>query len=137
MAALHAEIEYKFKNIYGKIHRYGDIKGKFKNLKISPVSMIPHKSRAFRTILDILFQLQHLGKLMESLNLATTKQAPDKSMVQLGKYVQRLIALLANNYDPVQPFLFSRLDIKDEFWRLAVSNKDALNFSTYYRKLRQ
>ena len=49
-------------------------------------------------------------------------------MVQLEKCVQRLIALLAENYDPVQPLVFSKIDIKYRFWRLAVSDKDFCNF---------
>ena len=49
-------------------------------------------------------------------------------MVEMGKCVQRLIALLFDNSDPLQLFLFSKLDMKDGFWRLAVSNEDAWNF---------
>ena len=90
--------------------------------------MIPHKSRAYRTILDLSFQLRHLRKLMQSVNSATVKQAPAESMVQLSQCVQRIIALLADNYDPDQLFLFSKLDIKDGFWRLAVSDENAWNF---------
>ena len=128
LEALHAETKEKVKNGYSKVLRYGDIKGLYKKLKISPVAMIPHKSRAYRTILDLSFRLRHLGKLMQSVNSATVKQAPAESMVQLGQCVQRIIALLADNYDPDQPFLFSKLDIKDGFWRLAVSDENAWNF---------
>ena len=53
MAAMHTEMEEKVKNGYAKIHNYGDIKGKSRNLNISPVAMIPHKFRAFRNILDL------------------------------------------------------------------------------------
>ena len=62
------------KNEYAKTHRYGDIKGKFKNLKISTVAMIPYKSKAFRTILDLLFRIWHEGNTMQSVKLATAKQ---------------------------------------------------------------
>ena len=65
---------------------------------------------------------------MESVNSATVKMAPAESMIQLGQCVQRLITLLADNYDPDQPFLLSKLDIKDGFWRLAVNDDDAWNF---------
>jgi len=65
---------------------------------------------------------------MESVNLATVKQAPAESTIQLVQCVQRLIALLADNYDPDQPFLFSKLDIKDGFWRMAVNDDNAWNF---------
>ena len=129
LKALHDETDDKVENGYARVLRYGDIMRNMpKKLKISPVAMIPHKSRSFRTILDLSFRLRHLGKLMESVNSATVKQAPAESMVQLGNCVQRIIALLADNYDPSQPFLFSKLDIKDGFWRMAVSEDDAWNF---------
>jgi hypothetical protein len=65
---------------------------------------------------------------MESVNSATVKQALAESMVQLGNCVQRLIALLADNYDPANPFKFAKLD-KYGFWRLATNkNADAWNF---------
>ena len=129
LEALLAETDEKVKNGYARVLRYRDImKNMPKNLKISPVAMIPHKSRSFRTILDLSFRLRHLGTLMESANSATVKQAPAESMVQLGNCVQRIIALLADNYNPSQPFLFSKLDIKDGFWRMAVNEEDAWNF---------
>jgi hypothetical protein len=65
---------------------------------------------------------------MESVNSATVKQALAESMVQLGNCcVQRLIALLADNYDQAKPFKFAKLDIKYGFWRLATNNADAWN----------
>ena len=129
MKALHAETNEKVANGYAKIVRYGDLQHDMpSNLKISPVAMIPHKSRSYRTILDLSFQLRHKGKLLPSVNDATVKLAPAESMVQLGQCVQRLIALLADNYDPTTPFRFAKLDIKDGFWRLAVNDKDAWAF---------
>ena len=129
LAALHEETIDKVKNGYAKIIRFGDIINDTPpKLKISPVAMIPHKSRAFRTILDLSFRLKHNGKLMESVNSATVQRAPAKAMVQLGHCMKRLVALLADNHDPQKPFKFAKLDIKDGFWRMAVNNQDAWNF---------
>lgn len=129
MQALNNEPDDKVANRYAKVVRYGDIKDHLpKNLKISSVAMIPHKSLSFRTILDLSFRLRHLGKLIESVSSATIKMAPAESMIQLGQCVQCLITLLVDNYDPNQPFLFSKLDIKDGFWRLAVNDDNAWNF---------
>ena len=101
LIALHEETAEKVKNGYATVVRYGDIKDKIPpKLKISPVAMIPHKSRDFRTILDLSFRLRYKGKLLESVNSATTMQAPAESMIQLGNCVTRLIAMLADNYDP-------------------------------------
>ena len=65
---------------------------------------------------------------MQSVNSAAVKQAPAESMVQLGQCVQRIIALLADNYDLDQPFLFSKLDIKDGFWWLDCGEREEWNF---------
>ena len=50
-------------------------------------------------------------------------------MAQLGNCLQRIIAMMADNYDPSRPFIFAKLDIKDVFWRIVVNDDDAWNFS--------
>ena len=40
--------------------------------------------------------------------------------------MQLLIVTLTDNYNEEEPFRFSKPNIKDDFWRLAVSNKDVL-----------
>ena len=56
---LHDKTAEKAKNYYAKVVRYGDIRHNLpKNLEISLVSMIPHKSKLFRCILDLSFQLK-------------------------------------------------------------------------------
>ena len=127
--AFNTELKEKIRNGYSKVVRYGDIKKNLpKKLKISPVAMIPHKSRSFRTILDLSFQLRLKGIIQDSVNSATKRMAPAESMVQLGQCMQRIVALLADNYDPKNPFVFSKLDIKDGFWRMSVNEDDAWNF---------
>ena len=129
VAAFRAEVATKVKNGYAKIVRYGDIKAnRPRKLKLSPVAMIPHKSRSFRTILDLSFRLRLRGKLLPSVNSSTKLQAPAESMVQLGLCMTRLIALLADHCTKGHPFAFAKLDIKDGFWRMAVSEADAWNF---------
>ena len=49
-------------------------------------------------------------------------------MAQLGKVLKRIVAQLADGAEHDTEFLFAKLDIKDGFWRLAVSNDDAWNF---------
>ena len=65
---------------------------------------------------------------MQSLKLSTVKQAPAYSIIQLGQCAQRQIVTLADNYDKNTPFRFAKLDIKDGYWRLEVSNTDSCNF---------
>ena len=90
--------------------------------------MIPHKSRAFRAILDLSFELKTTTSTYNSVNGATTPTAPQQGMVQLGQALKRLIGVLANHHNPSQMFVFSKLDIKDGFWRMSVSEQDAWNF---------
>ena len=127
---LHMETQEKIKGGYLTITTWGKIKNNHPpNLKISPVAMIPHKSRSYRCILDLSFRLKVKNKKISSVNLGTVLRAPQKSMAHLGMVVRRLIHLMADNYDPKHPFVFSKCDIKDGFWRMVVSLKDAWNFA--------
>ena len=51
-------------------------------------------------------------------------------MVQLGLALLRLISTMADHHDPELSFLFSKIDIKYGFWRMAFSDEYAWNF--YY-----
>ena len=116
---------------YAKVVRYGDIKDDIPpQLKISPVAAIPHKSRLFRFILDLSFELIINGQKFPSVNKSTRKQAKQESMDQLGEVIKRILHTMAQarKDDPTQVFHFAKLDIKDGFWRLAVSDQAAWNF---------
>ena len=116
---------------YAKVVRYGDIKDDIPpQLKISPVAAIPHKSRLFRFILDLSFELIIDGKRFPSVNNSTRKMAKQESMEQLGQVIKRILHTMAQarKEDPTQVFHFAKLDIKDGFWRLAVSDIAAWNF---------
>jgi hypothetical protein len=66
------ETKDKIKDGYAKIVKWKDIKTNVPpQLKISPVAMIPHKSRQFQAILDLSFQLRINGKKQPSVNSAT------------------------------------------------------------------
>lgn len=51
-------------------------------------------------------------------------------MDQIGVVIKRILHTMAKarKEDPSQTFHFAKLDIKDGFWRLAVSNAAAWNF---------
>ena len=114
---------------FAKIIKWGTIKNNPPpNLKISPIAMIPHKSRDFRAILDLSFQIRMKGTKQPSVNQSTNKLAPQKAMAGLGRVLQRIIRLMAENYNPDIPFKFAKCDIKDGFWRMTVSEEDSWNF---------
>jgi hypothetical protein len=114
---------------FAKIVKWRDIKNNIPpKLKISPIAMIPHKSRDYRSILDLSFQLRIKGQKQPSVNNATNKLAPQKSMASLGKALQRIVQTMASNYNTSIPFKFTKCDIKDGFWRMVVSEEDSWNF---------
>ena len=84
-------------------------------LKISPLAMVPHKSRAFRAILDLSLSLRLAdGSSVTSVNDSTTKTAPYGAIDQLGHSLMRIIHALAELDDDAKVF-FAKFDIKDGF----------------------
>lgn len=99
-----------------------------KQLKISPISAIEHKSRAFRAILDLSFVLRLMsGKTVPPVNDNTTKTAPRAAIDQIGHALQRLIHAFAEAPDDAKIFM-AKWDIKDGFWRLCNQRGDEWNF---------
>ena len=96
--------------------------------KLSPAAMIPHKSREFRCILDLSFHIRAIHENFKSVNDTTTKLALEETMNQLGAALKRIIAQVADNQLQGKEMVFAKLDIKDGFWRLVVSDDDAWNF---------
>ena len=129
---LRAETTDKIEHGYARVVRWEDIKHNMPpKLKISPVAMIPHKSKAFRCILDLSFTLHHRGNTYPSVNDSTIKHSKAESMIQLGLALQRIVAAMADEWkrtDGRSTWNFAKLDIKDGFWRMAVNDNDAWNF---------
>ena len=88
------------------------------NFKLSPIAIIPHKSRAYRCILDLSFQSRINGKEINSLNFTTILKVSQISIFYLGQVIKRLIYLMAKQYNIDQPFIFVKCDIKGRFMRM-------------------
>ncbi len=128
-AYLLAQTQEKVKEGFAKLIRLRDIIDDLpKNLKISPVAMATHKSRTYRVIMDLSFALRYKGKHIQSVNETTALLAPQKAMAELGQVIRRIICFLAENFDPEKPFKFTKIDIKDGFWRMVVAPEDAWHF---------
>lgn len=98
-------------------------------MKLSPIAAIPHKSKAFRSILDLSFSLRlRDGTTLPSVNESTTKTAPGGAINQLGHALQRIIHAFAEATDDDKIFM-AKWDIKDGFWRLDANAGDEWNFS--------
>ena len=97
-------------------------------LKLSPLAMIPHKSRKYRAILDLSFALQVAGYDLPSVNEATKDTAPEEAIEQIGTVLPRLIEAFANA-PPGEALRLMKLDITDGFWRMVCAEGEEWNFA--------
>ena len=113
-----------------KIYRWDDLKKNLpRALKLSPLAMIPHKSRKYKTILDLSYQLMVAGYMLPSVNDATMRMAPEEVMDQIGSMLPRMIEALAAAPMERGDIMFSKLDIKDGFWRMVCEEGEEWNFA--------
>ena len=109
------------------------LKLKPKNLKISPVAVVPQVDRRGRIILDLSFPVWQMDErgmatiVQESVNDTTVLTAPTGPVKEIGKVLPRLLRFMTE-VPPEKWILFSKLDISDGFWRLTVKSKDDYNF---------
>jgi len=129
IACLHTETMEKVNNGFARLIPWNTLLQNLpKNLKVSPLAAVPHKSRKYRAILDLSFNLRIGGVKLPSVNESTTPLATHASMQQLGQVLPRLIAAVAAAAPDNGPIFFAKWDIKDGFWRMVVSDDDAWNF---------
>jgi hypothetical protein len=130
IAQLEGEIADKVKAGQCKVVLWDEIKDNPpEQLKISPLAMIPHKSRAFRAILDLSFRLRlQDGSEVPSVNEATTLEAPAAAIDQMGHALNRIIHAFAEADDDAKIFM-AKFDIKDGFWRLDCQDGEQWNFA--------
>jgi hypothetical protein len=97
-------------------------------LKVLPVAAIPHKSRAYRSILDILFALclEDRG-VIKSVNKTMEKWAQHGAIDQFGHSLKRIIHPFAK-VDDNAVILMTKWDIQDGFWRLNCCKGEEWNF---------
>jgi len=105
-----------------------------KNLKISPVAVVPQIGRRGRIILDLSFPVWKKNSegvatvIQQSVNDTTALTAPKGPVKEIGKVLPRLLRYM-RDVPPEQWILFSKLDISDGFWRLIVKGDDCYNFA--------
>ncbi len=86
-----------------------------REMKVSPVAAIPHKSKAFRSILDLSFslKLEDSGRV-PSVNKNTEKTAPGAACSQIGHSLQQITHAFAQADDDAKIF-GAKWDIQDGF----------------------
>ena len=115
---------------FAKIYLWEELKKNLpRKLKLSPLAMIPHKSRKFRAILDLSFELAIAGYMLPSVNDATRDTAPEDAIGQIGSVLPRIIEAMANATDLETDLMFSKLDITDGFWRMVCEEGEEWNFA--------
>ena len=129
IAQLEGEIANKVKCGQCRVVLWDDIKDNPpEQLKISPLAMIPHKSRKYSAILDLLFRLRlKNGSIVLSVNEATTLEAPAGAIDQMGHALQHIIHAFAEADEDAKIFM-AKWDIKDGFWRMDVEEGEEWNF---------
>ena len=100
-----------------------------KNLKISPLAAVPHRSWSWRAILDLSFKLEVNGERIPLVNDASKVLAPKAALNQMGDALPRLIAVVAEALWDRGDIVFAKLDIKDDYWRLLVERGAEWNFA--------
>ena len=97
-------------------------------MKVSPITATPHKSKAFRSILDLSFSLKltPCGRV-PSVNENSEKTAPGGAIDQIGHVLLLLIHAFTEAPDGAKIFQ-AKWDIKDGFWRLDCKEGEEWNF---------
>ena len=126
------EAREKVNQGFAEIYKWEDLKARLNehpNLKLSPLAMIPHKSRKYRAILDLSFSLEVDGYALPSVNDASKSCAPEEAIDQIGTVLPRIIEALATADPSKGDIRFSKLDIKDGFWRMVCREGEEWNFA--------
>ena len=130
IAAFDIELREKLQKGQARIVNWEDIRqNPPPQLKISPLAMVPHKSRHYRSILDLSFPVKLVdGRKLPSVNSTTVKTGPTGAIDQLGHSLQRIIHAFAQA-DPNAKIFMAKWDVKDGFWRLDCAQGEEWNFA--------
>ena len=130
MRQLDEEVQGKIEAGQAKIIRWNDIRDNPPpQLKISPVAMVPHKSRPYRAILDLSFAIRlSTTTVVPSVNSTSVKTAPRGAIDQIGHVLPRIIHAFATADEDAKIFM-AKWDIKDGFWRLDCEEGEEWNFA--------
>ena len=81
-------------------------------------------------ILDLSYELKMDKEKLKSVNKASDKDlALQHSMYELGNVIPQIIWNMAKAPDRGVPILFSKIDLKDGYWRMVVNEADTWNFA--------
>ena len=90
------------------------------HLKLSPLVMVPRKSRKYRAVLDLSFSLEIFAMEILSINDNTAITAPQHGMKQLGSVLPMLIEAVDKAPLEDSSMVFRKLYFMDGYWRMVV-----------------
>ena len=130
MQAFRKEVVQKIAQGHAKVIPWDEIKDNLpKELKLSPISQIPHKSRDYRTILDLSYVQKKNGQpVAPAVNATTRPTAPEAAISQMGSVLPRMIIAMAKCPEDAAIY-FSKFDIQDGFWRMINQIGKEYNFA--------
>jgi hypothetical protein len=112
-----------------------------KNLKVSPLAVVPQRDRRGRMILDLSFAVRREPKsrgrkrprseehiLQASVNDTTVRLAPEGPVKELGNVLPRILDFMAS-VPPEEHIHFSKMDLADGYWRMVVEPEARWNFA--------
>jgi hypothetical protein len=135
------DVTYQVKAGYAQIITWEELcRIRPKNLKVSPLAVVPQRNRRGRMILDLSFAVRRgrtRGRkrsqrdeiiLQESVNDSTARLAPDKPVKELGNVLPRILDFMA--HVPADEHIhFSKMDLADGYWRMIVEHESRWNFA--------
>jgi hypothetical protein len=153
IALVQEDVAYQLKAGYAEIIAWKDLqKLRPKQLKISPLAVVPQRNRRGRMILDLSFAVRarrthrkdakrgqtKKGRkrskrgdddiIQASVNDTTTRLAPEGPVKELGNVLPRLLDFMAT-VPPEEHIHFSKLDLADGYWRMRVTREERWNFA--------
>jgi hypothetical protein len=141
IALIAEDVAYQVKAGYAQIITWEDLcELRPKNLKVSPLAVVPQRNRRGRMILDLSFAVRRehtRGRkrsirgeeiIQASVNDTTARLAPEEPVKELGNVLPRILDFMAEV--PAEEHIhFSKLDLADGYWRMVVAPEARWNFA--------
>jgi hypothetical protein len=137
------EMDYQVAAGFSEIMPWSEVQAlHLRQLKVSPLAVIPQVGRRGRLLLDLSFAVQaprgpgkrarrsqHTSApLAPSVNDTTTKHSPVYPVKEIGRVLPRLLHFMAA-VPPEETIMFAKIDLSDGFWRMLVAEDDRWHFA--------
>jgi hypothetical protein len=142
IALIAEDVAYQVKAGYAEIVSWEELcKRRPKNLKVSPLAVVPQRDRRGRMILDLSFAVRRgrgqRGRkrsredkeiLQASVNDTAVRLAPEGPVKELGNVLPRILDFMAS-VPAGEHIHFSKMDLADGYWRMVVEPDAPWNFA--------